>query len=258
MSRPRLLVGATVGLAAGLLRHAARAQAGLLVPTRAGRPDASILSLREMTVDVGIARGYARVNVRQVFENHTDLAQEGTYRFALPPSAAVGDFAVWDGLVRIPGVILEKQRARSIYRQLTTQRIDPGLLQQGDEEDREPGTGGGPAASRPSGGALFSVTVAPIPARGTKRLELQFQQEVPFGQGEGEFRLGVRPPDGEPGVARRLEVRVRLDDRDGRARSRCAPSDRRRAARSRSPAPTSAWIATRRSVCALGASLLSR
>ncbi len=100
-----------------------------------------------MTIDVGIARGYARVNVRQVFENHTDGIQEGTYRFRLPPSAAVGDFAVWDGLVRIPGVILEKQRARAIYRELTTQRIDPGLLQQGEEDE----------GARPSGGTLFSV-----------------------------------------------------------------------------------------------------
>ena len=191
----------------------ARAQAGLLVPTRTGRPDAAVLSLREMAVDVGIARGYARVSVRQIFENHTDQPQEGTYRFALPPSAAVGDFAVWDGLVRIPGVILEKQRARSIYRQLTTQRIDPGLLQQGEEEDR--GAGGGPAASRPSGGALFSVTVAPIPPRGTKRLEILFQQEVPFALGEGEFRLGLRPPDGEPAVAGRLDVHVHIEDRDG-------------------------------------------
>ena len=127
-----------------------RAQAGLLVPTSSGRPDAKVLSLREMTIDVGIARGYARVNVRQVFENHTSAIQEGTYRFALPPSAAVGDFAIWDGLQRIPGVILEKKRAREIYKQLTTQRIDPGLLQQGEEEDSE-GSDAGPGAPRPSG-----------------------------------------------------------------------------------------------------------
>ena len=56
----------------------ARAQAGLLVPTSTGRPDPAVLSLREMAVDVGIARGYARVNVRQVFENHTGTVQEGT------------------------------------------------------------------------------------------------------------------------------------------------------------------------------------
>lgn len=188
------------------------AQAGLLVPTSSGRPDPKVLSLREMVIDVGIARGYARVNVRQVFENHTSTIQEGTYRFALPPSAAVGDFAVWDGLQRIPGVILEKQRARSIYRELTRQNIDPGLLQQGEEEDQAPGEGD--RSARPSGGALFSVTVAPIPPRATKRLELQFQQEVPFIASVGEFRLVLRPPDGEAPVAGTFVVHVRLEDGD--------------------------------------------
>ncbi len=186
-----------------------RAQAGLLVPTSTGRPDARVLSLREMSIDIGLARGYARVNVRQVFENHTGDIQEGTYRFALPASAAVGDFAIWDGLQRIPGVILEKKRARSIYQELTRQRIDPGLLQQGEEEDGEAGDG---RSTRPSGGALFSVTVAPIPAHATKRLELQFQEEVPFIGGAGEFRLVLRPPDGEAPVARHLTVKITLAD----------------------------------------------
>ncbi|MDE3245764.1 MAG: hypothetical protein KGN80_06720 [Acidobacteriota bacterium] len=187
-----------------------RAQAGLLVPTSSGRSDASVLSLRDMQIDIGIARGYARVNVRQVFENHTGMVQEGTYRFALPPSAAVGDFAIWDGLQRIPGVILEKQRARAIYRELTRQKIDPGLLQQGEEEDADAGKSG--PGARPSGGALFSVTVSPIPAMATKRLEMQFQQEVPFIDGRGEFRLVLRPPDGEAPAARTLTVRVKLED----------------------------------------------
>jgi Ca-activated chloride channel family protein len=189
----------------------ALAQSGLLVPTSSGRPDPSVLSLREMAIDVGLARGYARVGVRQVFENHTSSIQEGTYRFRLPPSAAVGDFAVWDGLTRIPGVILEKRRARAIYRELTTQRIDPGLLQQGEEEDAEPGAARARSAA-PSGGALFAVTIAPIPAFATKRLELQFQQEVPLSAGVGEFRLALRPPDGEPPTAATLRVRVHLED----------------------------------------------
>ncbi|HJW71513.1 MAG TPA: VIT domain-containing protein [Geothrix sp.] len=201
----RPILGSLFFLAAALTPL--RAQAGLLVPTSTGRPDARVLSLREMAIDIGIARGYARVNVRQVFENHTAAIQEGTYRFALPASAAVGDFAIWDGLQRIPGVILEKKRARSIYQELTRQRIDPGLLQQGEEED----TGDG-SSSRPSGGALFSVTVAPIPARATKRLELQFQEEVPFIDGVGEFRLVLRPPDGEAPVARHLTVKVTVTD----------------------------------------------
>ncbi len=192
-----------------LLAPVLQAQAGLLVPTSSGRPDPAVLSLRDMVVEIGIARGYARVNVRQVYENHTAAIQEGTYRFALPPSAAVGDFAVWDGLQRIPGVILEKQRARSIYQELTRQRIDPGLLQQGDEEPAGPGESA--PAARPNGGALFSVTVAPIPPMATKRLELQFQQEVTIIGGTGEFRLVLRPPDGEAPVAGSLSVRVEVE-----------------------------------------------
>jgi Ca-activated chloride channel family protein len=184
-------------------------QAGLLIPTSKGYPDPAVLSLREMKIDVSIARGYARVNVVQVFENRTASIQEGTYRFALPPSAAVGDFAVWDGLQRIPGVILEKRRARSIYQEITRQRIDPGLLQQGEEEDGGLGRG---ADSRPSGHSLFSAKVAPIPAFGTKRLEIQFQQEVPYINSVGEFRMQLRPPSGEPPSADFFSVSVHLGD----------------------------------------------
>ena len=194
----------------------ASAQTGLLVPTSTGRPDPRVLSLREMTVDVGIARGTARVNVRQVFENHTGDVQEGTWRFRLSPTGAVGDFAVWDGLVRIPGVIVEKKRARAIYEQLTTRRIDPGLLQQGDEDDS-----GGGDATRPSGGAVFSVKVAPIPGWGTKRLEMQYQEEVPWADGVGEFRVPLRPGEGEPTSAGSLDVSVTIEDGDFLA----APAD---------------------------------
>lgn len=191
-----------IAIALFLAARTAEPQAGLLVPTSSGRPDASVLALREMTVDVGLARGYARVNVRQVFENRTGIVQEGTYRFRLPPSAAVGDFAVWDGLVRVPGVVLEKQRARAIYEELTRQRIDPGLLQQGEEDE----------GARPSGGAAFSARVAPIPPWATKRVELQFQQDVPFRESRGEFRLALGPANGEPPVAGTLVLRVRLGE----------------------------------------------
>ena len=177
-------------------------QAGLLVPSSVGEPDESVLSLREMRVDAVVEQGYARVNVRQVFENHTGSVQEGTYRFRLPPAGTIGDFAVWDGLVRIPGVILEKRRARAIYRELTTRRIDPGLLQQGEEEDE----------AAPAGGGLFTVTVAPIGPHATKRVELQYQQEVPLVGGVSELRLGLAPLDARPPTAGSLTLRIELAD----------------------------------------------
>jgi Ca-activated chloride channel family protein len=206
MNGRRLSILALLGSLAAPIPAAA--QTGLLVPTSTGHPDEAVLALREMKVEAGISRGYARVNVVQVFENRTGEIQEGTWRFQLPPSGAVGDFAVWDGAVRIPGVILEKKRARAIYRDLTTQRIDPGLLQQGEEDDR-PAGGGGP---RPSGGAAFSVKVAPIPAWGTKRLELQYQHEVPWVDGTAEFRFPLKPGEGTGMTAGALDVRVVVEE----------------------------------------------
>jgi Ca-activated chloride channel family protein len=153
-----------------------------------------------MKIDIAIERGYARANVVQVFENRTGNVQEGTYHFLLSPTASIGDFAIWDGLQRIPGVILEKRRAKAIYQEISRQMIDPGLLQQGEEED----------GSSPSAHAPFSVSVAPIPAFGTKRLELQFQQDVPYINSKGEFRLVLRPPSGEPLTAASFAVNVHL------------------------------------------------
>jgi len=179
-----------------------RGQAGMLVPSSTGRPDPNVLALREMKIDIAIERGYARANVVQVFENRTGSVQEGTYRFLLSPTASIGDFAIWDGLQRIPGVILEKKRAKAIYQEISRQMIDPGLLQQGEEED----------GTSPSAHAPFTVSVAPIPAFGTKRLELQFQQDVPYINSKGEFRLVLRPPSGEPLTAARFAVNVHLGD----------------------------------------------
>ena len=96
--------------------HAAFADAGVLLPTNHTQPDPSILSLGEMWVDIQIDNGDARVRVRQIFSNHTARVEEGTYIFALLSHATVSDFAVWDGVVRIPGVILERRRAEEVYR----------------------------------------------------------------------------------------------------------------------------------------------
>jgi Ca-activated chloride channel family protein len=97
---------------------AAHAESGVLVPGDKQAPDPSILSLTEMQVEIRVDNGDARVWVRQVFTNHTARPQEGNYLFALPSGTTVSDFAVWDGPVRIPAVILERKRAKALYQEL--------------------------------------------------------------------------------------------------------------------------------------------
>src|SRR6202030_2721606 len=106
---------------------AAFGDGGVLIPRDNAQPDPSVLSLEEMEITVQIDNGDARVFVRQIFVNHTPGIQEGNYIFALPSRATVSDFAVWDGAVRIPAVILERKRAGEIYEELKKQSIDPCL-----------------------------------------------------------------------------------------------------------------------------------
>ena len=101
-------------------------------------PTPSILSLEEMSVEVTIDNGDAHVHIVQIFANHTANIEEGTYRFALPSGSTVSDFAVWDGPVRIPAVILERKRAEEIYEQAKSQAIDPGLLEAGERDGADP------------------------------------------------------------------------------------------------------------------------
>src|SRR5436305_1799248 len=79
-----------------------RGDAGVLIPSGHTQPDASILSLEEMEITIRIDNGDARVYVREIFANHIGGIQEANYIFALPSRATISDFAVWDGLTRIP------------------------------------------------------------------------------------------------------------------------------------------------------------
>ena len=78
--------------------------AGVLIPSTARQPDARVLSLAEMSMDVSIDNGFAKVRIQQIFANHTATQLEGNYIFALPGNSLISDFAIWDDTTRIPGV----------------------------------------------------------------------------------------------------------------------------------------------------------
>src|ERR1700679_3180631 len=107
-----LLLSLVLACAAGAL-----ADSGVLIPGDRQQPDPAIFSLNEMTLDIRIDHGTARIRVRQVFGNHSATIQEGVYQFALPGKATVSDFAVWEDVTRIPGVILERRRPGETYKQ---------------------------------------------------------------------------------------------------------------------------------------------
>jgi Ca-activated chloride channel family protein len=136
-----------------------------------------------MNVDVLIDNQHARVKVLQIFDNHTSQILEGKYLFALPPAASIFDFAVWDADVRIPGVMMEKRRANKVYSEIKQQQVDPGLLQQDDEHE---------------GRSAFSAKVVPIPAYGTKRVEMEYTEVLPVESLVSHFTFPLKPSSGDP------------------------------------------------------------
>jgi Ca-activated chloride channel homolog len=158
------------------------ADSGVLVPAGSQQPDAGVFSLDEMSIDIHIDNGDARVAIRQIFGSHSGVINEGTYVFALPTRGVVSDFAVWDGLVRIPGVILERRRAEEIYESLKSQAIDPGLLEQGERGDED--------ARR---GSTFTAHIVPIPGFGTKRIEMEYHQTIAVENLRSAFVASLKP-----------------------------------------------------------------
>jgi Ca-activated chloride channel family protein len=141
--------------------------AGVLIPAGKEQPDPAIFELQDLSIDVFVDNGTARVRIREIFLNKTNVPQEGEYHFALPAKASVSDFAVWDDVTRIPGVILERKRAGELYAQIKAQMIDPGLLQMGER--------GADEARRNS---MFTAKIVPVPAWSTKRIEIEYQEPI--------------------------------------------------------------------------------
>jgi Ca-activated chloride channel family protein len=192
------LVSLLVSLMLPLLLSPSRgsAQSGVLIPSSIkDKPDDSILSLEVMNVDVLVDNQQACVRVLQIFDSHSPQVLEGKYLFDLSPHASVSDFAVWDGDTRIPGVMMEKRRASAVYAAVKQQQVDPGLLQQDD------GHGGSTA---------FSARVFPIPARGTKRVELEYTETLPVDGLTSHFSFPLKPAFGDAQRVGELNLHVRL------------------------------------------------
>lgn len=111
----------------------------------------------------------------------------------------VSDFAVWDDVTRIPGVILERRSAGEIYEQAKAQAIDPGLLQMGERGAEEAGRS-----------QQFTARIVPVPRFGTKRIEMEYQHPVAVERYKSEFAVPLKPDVYGMQTAGHLAIRLEL------------------------------------------------
>jgi Ca-activated chloride channel family protein len=121
-----------------------------------GRPIYS-LAIKYHRVNVRIDNQIATTRIDQVFINDSGVDLEGTYVFPLPEDATVGEFAMWIDGKRVEAQVLDKDKAKQIYVNIVNSMRDPALLEY-------------------IGRGAFQARVYPIPARGEKRIELEYKQ----------------------------------------------------------------------------------
>ncbi|MBI4467745.1 MAG: hypothetical protein HY650_00310 [Acidobacteria bacterium] len=96
-------------------------------------------------------------------------------------------------------MILERRRAGEVYHRLRWQALDPGLLQMGE-----------PDADEARKTTVFTARIVPIPAWGTKRLEIEYHEMIPVEELEAFFALPLRPDVYQTQTIGRLSIRFEL------------------------------------------------
>ncbi len=143
----------------------------------------SQLQIKYHHVDVTIQDQIATTHVDQVFYNPNNVALEGTYVFPLPADAAVKDFTLWVDGKPVKGEVLDAQQARQKYEEIVRSLKDPALLEY-------------------IGQGAIQANVFPIPPKGERRIELQYQQALTADNGLVRY---VYPLNTEKFSARPLE-----------------------------------------------------
>lgn len=149
--------------AAARMADAVPAGVGSLTARRAGtQTELYKLALTDQKVHVSISGRIARTEIEQTFYNEAAEVLEGTYRFPLPADASISGLQLLVGNTWMSAEMLEKQRAREIFRQIVDATIprDPALL----EWER---------------GNIFKLKIFPIPGRGERKIRLSYTQVLP-------------------------------------------------------------------------------
>ena len=136
---------------------------GSLTARRAGtQTQLHKLALTDQKVNVAISGRIARTEVEQTFYNEAGEVLEGTYRFPLPADASISGLSLLVGDVWMNAEMLEKERAREIFRQIVDATIprDPALL----EWEK---------------GNIFKMKIFPIPGRGERKIRISYTQVLP-------------------------------------------------------------------------------
>lgn len=143
----------------------------LIRSTTAGKESA--IRVQSAAVQTVISGGMAETTVKLVFYNPNLRQLEGDLQFPLGEGQQVTGFALDVGGELRPAVPIEKERGRQILEAEERRRIDPAVLEQ-------------------TQGNNFKLRIYPIPARGTRTVELKYAAMLARQQKNWSYRLPLK------------------------------------------------------------------
>lgn len=153
------------------------------------------LHLQSADVRVEIIDQVAKTYITQTFSNDTDRNLAGTYLFPLPEDTTFSSFSLHIDGKPVEGKILEAQEARQTYEDIVRRMVDPGLLEYADHK-------------------TVRARIFPIPAHGTKKVELEYTQILKAENGLLKYRFPLKTEtEGTP--AEEVKVNVKLSSKQG-------------------------------------------
>ncbi|MBL9025571.1 MAG: AgmX/PglI C-terminal domain-containing protein [Myxococcales bacterium] len=184
------IAASTSSAVRGLGRMTAR------VPGRSEVVGGVKLARHEVRVD--IREGVATTTVEEVFDNETDRVLEGRFVFAVPPAASVSRLALWVGDDLVEGEMVERKRAASIFQGIVDDTVrprDPALLEW-------------------SQGSELSLRVFPLPARGSRRVLLSYEEPIAELAGAARYVYPLSAGEDRATSLGQLVITVHLDGDD--------------------------------------------
>jgi len=193
------------------------------------------LTLADHRVTVRIVGGVARTEIEETFQNDDSSTLEGVYRFPLPPNARIASMALEVDGTWEEGAFVAKERARRIFQGVIRHATPQAQRQQREEFIWVPGPWRDPALLEWQNGGRVELRIFPIPAHGSRRVRIAYEQEVaphgnerrytyplPFSPDDstrvGNFNVDVRVAGLGDGSLKARGYAMR-EARDGEARS---------------------------------------
>ncbi|MBS1952719.1 MAG: VWA domain-containing protein [Cyanobacteria bacterium SZAS-4] len=153
------------------------------------------LHMQSEQIKVDMTDQVAKTYITQTFSNDTDRNLAGTYLFPLPEDTTFSSFSLHIDGKPVEGKILEAQEARSQYEAIVRSMVDPGLLEYADYK-------------------TVRARIFPIPAHGTKKVELEYTQILHAENGMLKYRFPLKA-EGETSPIDEVKIDAKLNSKSG-------------------------------------------